>query len=460
MKRLLALMVFGIGLPFAATAEESDTVSYHRDVLPILRAKCQGCHQPARPLGEYVMTDHAGILKAGETGFEAVVPGNPAESYLLDQITPDDDGSAAMPKEGPALAAAEIDLLRRWIAAGAQDDSPEDSGPRIDSEHPPRYELPPVITSLDYAPDGSLLAVSGYHEVLLHDVEAGELAARLVGLSERIESVAFSPDGSKLAVAGGSPGRFGEIQVWDVAERKLLLSRLVSFDTLYGVSWSGDGTRLAFGAADNVLRAMDATTGDIVLFQGAHDDWVLGTGWAKDDSHLVSVSRDRTLKLTHVETQRFIDNITSITPGALKGGLMCVARHPEHDQALVGGADGVPKLYRFYREQARRIGDDFNLIRAFPKLPGRIYSVAFDGQGERFAAGTSTGQVGTLGVFETASGKLAKRWDLPAGVFAVRLAPSGQQVAAGCFDGKVRLFDFTSDEAVREFVPVPLDPSE
>ena len=28
------------------------------------------------------------------------------------------------------------------------------------------------------------------------------------------------------------------------------------------------------------------------------------------------------MKLTEVATQRFIDNITSITPGALKGGLL------------------------------------------------------------------------------------------------------------------------------------------
>ena len=44
--------------------------------------------------------------------------------------------------------------------------------------------------------------------------------ARLVGLSERIQSLAFSPDGKYLAVTGGSPGRFGEVQVWDVAKRQ------------------------------------------------------------------------------------------------------------------------------------------------------------------------------------------------------------------------------------------------
>ena len=40
----------------------------------------------------------------------------------------------------------------------------------------------------------------------------------------------------------------------------------------------------------------------------------------------VSASRDRTLKLVEIATQRFIDNVTSITPGALKGGLAAVAR--------------------------------------------------------------------------------------------------------------------------------------
>ena len=83
-------------------------------------------------------------------------------------------------------------------------------------------------------------------------------SARLVGLSERIQSLAFSPDGKKLAVAGGSPARLGEIQVWDVAKRKLLLSVPMTYDTLYGVSWSPDGTRIAFGCADNSVRAIDA----------------------------------------------------------------------------------------------------------------------------------------------------------------------------------------------------------
>src|SRR5262249_3431517 len=171
------------------------------------------------------------------------------------------------------------------------------------------------------------------------------LVGRLVGLSERVQSLAFAPDGKLLAVAGGSPGRFGEVQVWDVARKKLKLSVPVTFDTLYGVSWSHDGTKIAFGCADNTLRAIDAVTGQQVLFQGAHSDWVLGTTFSRDSTYPVSISRDRSMKLTRVDTQRFIDNITSITPGALKGGLMAVARNPRKNDTMVKCHDGQMRPY-------------------------------------------------------------------------------------------------------------------
>src|SRR5262249_20862935 len=159
------------------------------------------------------------------------------------------------------------------------------------------YDLPPVITALAYSPDSKLLAVSGYHEVLLHKADGSGLVARLVGMSERIQSLAFSPDGKRLAVTGGAPGRFGEVQVWDVRRKKLKLSVPATYDTVYGASWSPDGSKIAFGCADNSLRAIDGGTGKQVLFQGGHSDWVLGTVFSTDGAYLVSVSRDRSMKL-------------------------------------------------------------------------------------------------------------------------------------------------------------------
>ena len=473
-----------------AAGAPSAAVSYYHDVRPILQAHCQGCHQPAKPSGGREMTTHADLLAAGDSELAAVVPGKPDESYLVELITPA-DGEAAMPQEKKPLADPEIALIRRWIEEGAKDDTPAGAVVRIDAEHPPVYRGPPVITSLDWSPNGELLAVAGFHEVLLHKADGSGLAARLVGMSERIESVRFSPDGTKLAVTGGRPAQTGELQVWDVEKRELLLSIPVTHDSVYGASWSPDGKRIAFGCTDSSVRVVDAETGEQVLYQSAHDDWVLDTVFSVDGSHLATVGRDMAAKLIEVPTQRFVDNITSITPGALKGGIQSVERHPLRDEILFGGADGTPKIYRMHRTTARVIGDDANQLWELPALPGRVFSVDITPDGRVIAAGSSLdghGHVYTYRMepepvipapiqailhkpthtrsaeekaqlkqhFDAGVKMLAKVDIVEGGVYAVALSPDGKRVAAAGGDGMVRLLDSESGSLVASFVPVEI----
>jgi WD40 repeat protein len=250
----------------------------------------------------------------------------------------------------------------------------------------------------------------------------------------------------------------------------------VTFDTVYGVSWSHDGTKIAFGCPDNTLRAVETEHGQQILYQGAHTDWVLGTVFSKDSTYVASISRDRSMKLTEVATQRFIDNITSITPGALKGGLLALARNPQkteqkvkstaagtdmsekwYDELLIGGSDGVPRLYQMHRTKKRVIGDDFNFIRAYPALPGRINSLAFHPDGSKFVAGSSLDGKGEVRVYQSADAKqVSKLEGEPGPVYAVAWRPDGAQIAAGGFDGMIRLMDPATGKVVKEFVAVPL----
>jgi WD40 repeat protein/mono/diheme cytochrome c family protein len=476
MTTVFALVLAALPAAPADTPPVPAVVSYYRDVRSIFQQHCQGCHQPARPQGGYVMTSHADLFKKSTADKTGVVAGKPGESQLIHEILPHGEKPPRMPKNRPPLAAREVEIVKSWIAQGAKDDTPASDRTIIDADHPPVYDLPPVVTALACSPDGKLLAVSGYHEVLLHQADGSSLAARLVGLSERIESLAFSPDGKLLAAAGGSPGRFGEVQIWDVADRKLRLSHTITYDTLYGVSWSPDGKLVAFGCADNTLRAIEASTAKQVLFQGAHSDWVLGSVFSREGTHLVSVSRDRSMKLTEVATQRFIDNVTSITPGALKGGLMAVARRPikdrkmskvppdtpkespqVYDELLTGGSDGVPRLYLMHRERKRIIGDDFNKLRDYEGLPGRIFALSFNADGSRFVVGSSLEGGGEARVYQTDDGKLLTRLQGQAGaVYAAAFHPEGKLVVTAGFDGKVRINDAQTGKLVKEFVAVPL----
>jgi WD40 repeat protein/mono/diheme cytochrome c family protein len=469
-------------LPFAVIAADppkpvpTAKVSYFKDVRPILQQHCQGCHQPAKAQGGYVMTDHAGLLSKGDGDKPGVVPGKPEASFLLDEIRVT-NGKAEMPKNGAPLKPEQYQIIEAWIKQGAVDDTPESAKAKaIDAEHPPVYLSPPVITSLAFSPDGELLAVTGYHEILIYTADGSKLVARLVGLSERVQSVAFSPDGKWLAASAGDPGRFGEIQIWDVAKRRLKISVPITFDTVYGVSWSPDGKKVAFGCSDNTVRAIAPDTGQQVLQMGTHSDWVLGTVFSRDGEHLVSVSRDMSAKLTEVPTQRFIDNVTSITPGALKGGLMAVDVRPvtekkitkvpddeggrfqekNYDELIIAGSDGTPRLYKAHRETKRIIGDDANKIRQYEPLLGRVSAAKFDADGKRFAAVASLDGQGEVSVYYTDSEKKAVRCEGVTGpAYAVAWRKGGKTLASGGFDGKVWLHDAETGKLVSEFVAVP-----
>src|SRR5207248_2574878 len=81
----LSLPALLITLPLLAAEpdkkdEQPETVSYYRHVRPIFQQNCQGCHQPAKAQGEYVMTGYAELLKAGEKHGPGVVPGQPDKS--------------------------------------------------------------------------------------------------------------------------------------------------------------------------------------------------------------------------------------------------------------------------------------------------------------------------------------------------------------------------------------------
>jgi Tol biopolymer transport system component len=453
----LALLVLGLAWPASLHAQDAaqEKVSFEREVVPLLRARCHGCHQPAKAKGKLNLTRYDSLMRSEDP---VVVPGKPEESLLLELVMPFDDEPPEMPEDAEPLSAEEIDVLRRWIAEGAVDDSTAKPGPLVDAEHPPVYPCLPVVTSLAYSPDGSMLAVTGWHEVFLYPTKdkEGLPLARLVGLSPRIESICFSPDGTHLAVGCGTPGMEGELQLWSVEKKKLVLSTRATFDTLRGLSWSPDGSRIAFGCADRSLRVVEAKTGKQVLYQATHEDWVLGTAWSLDGSFLVSVSRDRSLKLVEVATEQFIDNITSITPGAVKGGLMSVRRHPERDELLVGGADGIPKAYRMHREQKRVIGDDYNLLRNFPSMHGLIYAVEWSPDGSRVAAVSGLGKKGEVCVANAEDGAEIWRHEFPFGVYALSLDSSGTRLALAGDDGIVREYALQDGSLIRKFPSAPV----
>ena len=452
----LALPVGHRGAVAQDAAATEKKVSYYRSVRPILQRRCSGCHFDGKREGGLSVIAVSELVKGGEAG-TSLAAGKPDESVLVQRISGE---KPDMPLNSEPLTAEQILTLRTWIAQGAEDDTPADVGQAITAEHPPLYSTPPVVTSIDYSPDGKTLAVSGYHEVLIHTLDGSAPVKRLVGRSQRIESLAFSPNGQILAVVGGTPSLFGEVQLWNVADSKLLHSVTLSYDTLFGISFNGDGSLVAFGGADNRVRVIKVESGEVMMKMEAHSDGVHGTTFSLQNDHLITVSRDRSMKLTIVATGQFVDNITSITPGALKGGLVDVQRHPTREQVLAVGADGEPRLYKIFREQARQIGDDFNLVRAYPKLAGRLCDVDLSPSGNKFVVGASTAVAGAARIYLTEDPtKIVDVPGLTGPVFAVSFRPDELQVAVSGFDGLIRLCNAETGAVEQTFPAAPVTPS-
>ena len=125
---------------------------------------------------------------------------------------------------------------------------------------------------------------------------------------------------------------------------------------------------------------------------------------------------------------------------------------PNAEEVLAGGADGEPRLYRIFRERARQIGDDFNLIRAYPKLEGRVTDIDLSPSGARFVAGASTAVGGSARLYTTAdAAKVVDLQGLTSPVFAVSIRPDEKQAAVSGFDGVVKLFNAENGQLETSF---------
>jgi WD40 repeat protein/serine/threonine protein kinase len=203
------------------------------------------------------------------------------------------------------------------------------------------------VTSLDFSPDGSLLASSGEEgTIILWDVAARESVGELFPAASVIRTLAFSPQGNILAsgsddgviylwdMAADDPPILGTLEghtdwiqslafspdgrvlasgafdktiiLWDVAARQPIGDPMVGHtDVVQSVAFSPDGNLLASGSRDNTIILWDVATRQPVRppLEG-HNYWVTSVIFSADGSLLASASRDTTIRLWDVELGR------------------------------------------------------------------------------------------------------------------------------------------------------------
>ena len=143
-------------------------VSFTKQIRPILQANCLGCHQPAKARGDYVMTDVREAPRRRRIGRSRR---RRQASGTIEAHRRRDAGRRQSEDAARGQEAARRNRMSRSCAVGWPRARSTTRRPnaraRFDADHPPIYTRPPVIPALDFSPDGKLIAVAGFNEVLL-----------------------------------------------------------------------------------------------------------------------------------------------------------------------------------------------------------------------------------------------------------------------------------------------------
>jgi WD40 repeat protein len=446
-------MLVSIGLSFAVlesalaqadrTAESvaPSSVSFSKDIAPVLLKKCLTCHGAEKSKGGYRLDTFELLMKGGDSKTPAITPGEPDQSKLFELVTATDEDDR-MPQKDDPLPADQIALIERWINEGAKFDGSDPKAllvtqvPKAPHPAPPAvYRKPVPVLALAFNRSGEELATGGYHEILVWNSADGQLLRRITNVAQRTQSLAYSPDGSLLAAAGGTPGQLGEVALFDPATGSVVNVLGSMPDMALAARFSPDGTRLAVGGADNSIRVYEVADAREQLVIQQHADWVMSVAWSPDGAQLASASRDRTARVYDTKTGDLEATYTGHT-----GPIFDVAFSSDGKLVYSGGRD--KKIHVWEAKDGKKSGEINGFEDEIYKLlvlDDALFSVSADRRVRQHS-------VGKKELVRTYSGH---------GDVVYSVALQNKRLATGSYDGEVRVWTIEDGRLLASFVAAP-----
>ncbi len=219
--RLSAACAVLIFVPvISLSADEPKTPDYRKEIAPIFRKYCNGCHNAKEAEGELVLESFAKMMQGGTNG-KIVVPGKPKQSRLIHVLEKKVEPFMP-PEDNKAPTAEEIKLLKAWINAGAKGptSNPTDPHVLVTPKIKPVGKVRKPISAVDYSPDGKWVAVARHGTVEILSAGNLKVVRTLRGHTGHVNDINFSRDGKRLCVAAGEASLFGEATLWETSQWK------------------------------------------------------------------------------------------------------------------------------------------------------------------------------------------------------------------------------------------------
>ena len=178
-----------------------------------------------------------------------------------------------------------------------------------------------MVRCVAFTPDGQMLATGGDdRKILFWDLMQRQVAIALSLDDTAAHALAFSPDGQTLVT-----GSYRKIKVWRISrqewlttfEPQLLHSFTGHSHIVRSLAVSADGKILVSGSRDKTIKIWHLETGELMHTLKGHRDGVYAIALSPDGQILASGSVDKTIKLWHLETGEllgtFIGHTNTVT---------------------------------------------------------------------------------------------------------------------------------------------------
>ncbi len=301
-----------LGALFFSHAQAAQQISYNETIRPIFLNSCLNCHNPDKKKAGLDLSTYDAAMDGSDTG-KVIEPGDTSKSLLWRLVTHAEEPT--MPAKSDKLADSQLDLIRKWIEAGAPENSgsvvasasahPGLAGAEVESRPsgpPPMPHdllLEPIvhaaragaIAALAASPWAPLVAVGGQKQVLLYNTDTLELAAILPFPEGFPDVLKFTRDGRLVLAGGGVGAKLGRVVVWDVTTGERVAAVGEEFDQVLAADMSPDHTRIALGGPNRLVKIYSTRDGSLLQKMKKHTDWVTALAFTPDGKFLVTGDR-------------------------------------------------------------------------------------------------------------------------------------------------------------------------
>ena len=441
---VLCMSLFGLSSTRTLGQEVPKKVTFEEHIKPIFREHCSKCHNENDKKSGLSLDTFASTMNGGSGG-ELLEAGD-LESSRLWALTAHVE-QPKMPPSQDKIPDAKLELLKRWILQGMpENDGSEIMAPKVDlsamgavSQSRPEGEPPmptttlkqtplfttraAAISALAASPWSPLIAVGGQEQVVLYHSQTGALLGILPFPEGEPQSITFSRDGKLILVGGGRHSQNGFAVLYEIQSGKRITRVGDELDIVMAADLSEDNSKIAIGGPQKLVRVYDTATGKLLNELKKHTDWIYAVRFSPDGLLIASADRSNGLFIWESESGKlFLDLLGH------KNEVRSVAWRPDSLALISASLDGTLKLW------------DMNggkIIKSWDAHAGGVLAVAVCNDGTI----ASTGKDTKVRVWDPAGNAAGEMPNLADAGMEVAITVDSKSVAAGDWQGNVRLWE-------------------